>query len=354
MKRARSQRFSRPDAAVAAARRRSSRATARRPGRRRRSARRPPAPCHDLVAGHERQLRVGQLAVDDVQVGAADAAGAHLEEHLARRPARGSGSSLVPSGSPAPWSTIARIGTLRRLAPVTAARPSSTPPGCASASATGRAAWSWTAASGWASRAPGGPPGWPGHIPGAAFLDLDTRPRRRAGRAGPPPAAGAGATSRPRPGGPASGAASPVVAYDEAGEGGAARLWWLLRHFGHDDVAVLDGGLAAWREEGGRCEPGPEPTRTRATSRRGPARATWWTRTRSRPPAPLLLDARAPERYRGETRADRPRGRPHPGGGERALRGARPRGPLPGRPPRGAGGRRGGPAPSPSPTAARA
>ena len=50
-----------------------------------------------------------------------------------------------------------------------------------------------------------------------------------------------------------------MVAYDEAGEGGAARLWWLLRHFGHDDVAVLDGGLAAWREEGGPLEAARPP-----------------------------------------------------------------------------------------------
>ena len=49
-----------------------------------------------------------------------------------------------------------------------------------------------------------------------------------------------------------------VVAYDEAGEGGAARLWWLLRHFGHDAVSVLDGGLRAWREEGGELRAGEE------------------------------------------------------------------------------------------------
>jgi 3-mercaptopyruvate sulfurtransferase SseA len=37
-----------------------------------------------------------------------------------------------------------------------------------------------------------------------------------------------------------------VVAYDHGGAGGAARLWWLLRHFGHDDVAVLRGGIGSW------------------------------------------------------------------------------------------------------------
>ena len=37
-----------------------------------------------------------------------------------------------------------------------------------------------------------------------------------------------------------------VVAYDHGGAGGAARLWWLLRHYGHEDVAVLRGGLDAW------------------------------------------------------------------------------------------------------------
>ena len=41
-----------------------------------------------------------------------------------------------------------------------------------------------------------------------------------------------------------------MVAYDEAAEGGAARLWWLLRHLGHERVAVLDGGLRGWRDGG--------------------------------------------------------------------------------------------------------
>ena len=67
-------------AAVAARRRRSSRATARRA--RSAAARRPLA--DDLVAGHERQLRVRQLAVDDVQIGAAHAAGVDAHQHLPR------------------------------------------------------------------------------------------------------------------------------------------------------------------------------------------------------------------------------------------------------------------------------
>ena len=52
---------------------------------------------------------------------------------------------------------------------------------------------------------------------------------------------------------------STVVAYDAAGEGGAARLWWLLRHHGHANVAVLDGGLNAWVEAGGVLSTAVEP-----------------------------------------------------------------------------------------------
>ena len=87
-------------------RRRSSRARARR--------RRSPAVAvrlaDDLVAENERQLRVGELAVDDVQVGAADAAGAHAEQHLARARARAAGARAGRSGAPGASSTIALIG----------------------------------------------------------------------------------------------------------------------------------------------------------------------------------------------------------------------------------------------------
>jgi thiosulfate/3-mercaptopyruvate sulfurtransferase len=139
-----------------------------------------------------------------------------------------------------------------------------------------------------------------GHIPGAAHLDVDRdlsgEPGLRGRHPLPEPAAfetaarGAGVTGDSR-----------VVAYDQGGEGGAARLWWLLRHFGHERVAVLNGGLAAWRAAGGALVSGAEQApggdfqvRERQHDRlelveieHGPAKA-------------LLLDARAPERYRGE------------------------------------------------------
>jgi thiosulfate/3-mercaptopyruvate sulfurtransferase len=142
-----------------------------------------------------------------------------------------------------------------------------------------------------------------GHIPGAAFLDVDRDLAGEPGERGrhPLPKAADFETAARRAGIEST---SRVVAYDEAGEGGAARLWWLLRHFGHDETAVLNGGLAAWREEGGPLEAGDEPSnhsakehpftanqRTNDTASAGELSATH----------PRLLDARAPERYRGET-----------------------------------------------------
>jgi thiosulfate/3-mercaptopyruvate sulfurtransferase len=138
-----------------------------------------------------------------------------------------------------------------------------------------------------------------GHIPGAPFLDVDRDLADEPGERGrhPLPDAGRFEAAARRAG---IGAASRVVAYDEAGEGGAARLWWLLRHFGHPDVAVLNGGLRAWRAEGGPLRPGPEeiePGDFAARPREGDTVSADDLRAQTA----RLLDARAPERFRGET-----------------------------------------------------
>jgi thiosulfate/3-mercaptopyruvate sulfurtransferase len=140
-----------------------------------------------------------------------------------------------------------------------------------------------------------------GHIPGASFLDVDRDLADPPGERGrhPLPAAERFETAARRAG---IGQDTLVVAYDEAAEGGAARLWWLLRHFGHGKVTVLDGGLRGWREQGGelraggeKVEPGDFRARTKAGCAQRPADAD-----ELGPDGPLLLDARVPERYRGE------------------------------------------------------
>jgi thiosulfate/3-mercaptopyruvate sulfurtransferase len=141
-----------------------------------------------------------------------------------------------------------------------------------------------------------------GHIPGAAFVDLDRElasPPGDGGRHPLPDAVAFEAAARRAGIGPET----LVVAYDEAAEGGAARLWWLLRHFGHDAVTVLDGGLRAWREEGGELRAGEErvePGDFRAAPPGNDAVTVEELAAAGGGAAPVLLDARAPERYRGE------------------------------------------------------
>ena len=141
-------------------------------------------------------------------------------------------------------------------------------------------------------------------IPGAAFLDVDRDLAAAPGVDGrhPLPSARDFEAAARRAGIQAD---SSVIAYDEAGEGGAARLWWLLRHFGHDDATVLDGGLRGWREAGGpleKGEPRPAPTnpvKPFSARPRGDDIAT--AEELAAPEADrIVLDARAPERYRGE------------------------------------------------------
>lgn len=140
-----------------------------------------------------------------------------------------------------------------------------------------------------------------GHLPGAVFCDLDRD------LAGPPGAGG----RHPLPD-PADlertlrrlGVAPDrdVVAYDGGSGAGAARVWWLLRWAGHERVRVLDGGLPAWVAAGGALEPGevePGPAPDAVVRPGSVPTVTADDVLAGR--AGTLVDARAPERYRGET-----------------------------------------------------
>jgi thiosulfate/3-mercaptopyruvate sulfurtransferase len=149
-----------------------------------------------------------------------------------------------------------------------------------------------------------------GHIPGSVFVDLE----EVTGGSGP------GRHPLPEPGAferamRAAGVRrdSSVVVYDDQGGFVAGRLWWLLRYFGHDAAAVLDGGLQAW--------PGTLSRRPKAPQQEGdfvaaPARegmALDYAQVRSLGDAAVLIDARAPERYRGEVEPIDPRAGHIPG-----------------------------------------
>lgn len=91
-----------------------------------------------------------------------------------------------------------------------------------------------------------------------------------------------------------------VVAYDQGMTGGAARLWWLLRHFGHEDVAVLDGGIGAWLGPLTSGEEEIEPAAFSPRERTSDVASADELLERLGDERLLLVDARAAERYRGE------------------------------------------------------
>jgi thiosulfate/3-mercaptopyruvate sulfurtransferase len=93
----------------------------------------------------------------------------------------------------------------------------------------------------------------------------------------------------------------PVVVYDDWQGRAAARCWWLLRHHGHADVRVLDGGFAVWKAVGGAVEEGVRLHQPGSfTSSRGPLAVIEVAEVLDFARRGVLVDARNPERYRGE------------------------------------------------------
>lgn len=148
------------------------------------------------------------------------------------------------------------------------------------------------------------------HLPGAVFVDLD------ADLAAPP---GDGSRGRhPLPTATEFTAAmrrlgvgtGPVVAYDAGPGFAAARAWWCLRYFGHRDVRVLDGGIAAWRAAVRPTEAGDPPAAPPGDFIAEPGHLPVLDAGGAAAIARLgmLLDARTDDRYRGESRVDPVRG----------------------------------------------
>ena len=143
-----------------------------------------------------------------------------------------------------------------------------------------------------------------GHVPGAVYLDLDDDLSDRGdlslGRH-PLPTAEEFVERLARAG---IGRGSSVVCCDEMCGALASRLWWMLRHWlGHEDVALLDGGLGKWRSEGREIETGVSAVRETAGD---PIAAEIRDAALDLSGAKLhlagggvMLDARSPERYRG-------------------------------------------------------
>lgn len=142
-----------------------------------------------------------------------------------------------------------------------------------------------------------------GHIPGAVYVDLETElssPKGQGPGRHPLPTTAIFEAAMRRIGVSAD---TLVVAYDDGG-GTAARLWWLLRYFGHAKAAVLDGGIGAWRASGQPVERDGEAKYAAGTFAGRPNPTMIVDKTivgrLAQNPSAAVIDARAAERYEGK------------------------------------------------------
>jgi thiosulfate/3-mercaptopyruvate sulfurtransferase len=142
-----------------------------------------------------------------------------------------------------------------------------------------------------------------GHLPGAVYVSLEDElsDHTITGRGRHPLPSGRSVEASARRWGIRSGV--PTVVYDDWNRAGSARAWWVLTAAGLTDVRILDGGLWAWRSAGGSVATGPvTPSPGNATV----VHDDLYTGARPTLTAQqatvevTLLDARAPERFRGD------------------------------------------------------
>lgn len=138
------------------------------------------------------------------------------------------------------------------------------------------------------------------HIPGARFFDIDDVSDHRSDLPHMAPPIEKFMSRMRRIG---VGDGHQIVVYDGAGMFSAARVWWLFRLMGHEDIAVLDGGLPKWRAEGRAVEDMEPIIRDRHMTVRRQAhlvRDVTQVSAASKLRDAEIVDARAPERFRGD------------------------------------------------------
>ena len=160
------------------------------------------------------------------------------------------------------------------------------------------------------------------HIPGARYLDAaEDLAAPLSGKNGrhPLPTVEAFSQSLARAG---IETGRQVIAYDAQAGVFAARLWWMLRWIGHDAVAVLDGGWNKWIAEGRPVSAEiPAPSQASfAPSPRSTAVDCSFVLASLDKPGVVLLDARAPDRFRGENETLDPVGGRIPGAANRFFK----------------------------------
>ena len=156
-----------------------------------------------------------------------------------------------------------------------------------------------------------------GRLPGAVYLHLDrdlSAPKAPGRGRHPLPTREAAAARLAALG---LGPTVKALAYDASGGMYAARLWWMLRWLGHEAVWLLDGGLSAWQAAGCALETTPAAPRPASDFTPRPPRASTidypTLRAGLGEPGRLVVDARAPDRFRGENETLDPVGGHIPG-----------------------------------------